>query len=121
MKKIKFSIGKRNVMSKLIVEYDPEYGKALSDSPSKNYVEYVINNKDIVPHIVVGTCFFIMLFRVAVAEGKIKPTEIEFLFEEETIEIDKYGTYNDWPKGFADADIDVLKKLLFFDPENQIK
>ena len=108
-------------MSKLIVEYDPVYGKALPDNQSKVYVEDAINNKDIVLHIIVGTCFFIMLFRVAVAEGKIKPTEIEFLFEEETIEIDKYGTCNDWPKGFADADIDILKKLLFFDLENQIK
>jgi len=52
-------------------------------------------------HIVVGTEVLVTLFRCAVAEKKIKHDEIEFLFKEDTIKVDKNGTCNHWPKDFC--------------------
>lgn len=105
-------------MNKLIVEYDPDNGLVLSDNKSKDYVESTIQNfittiKLLIPlHIVVGTELLITLFQCAVAEGKIKHTEIEFLFKGKTIKIDKFGTCNKYPKGFCWTFTDALETLL---------
>lgn len=106
------------MINKLIVEYDPDNGLALSDNKSKDYVETTIRNFTttikllISLHIAVGTELLITLFRCAVVEGKIKHTEIEFLFKGKTIKIDKYGTCNKWPNGFCEAFTDTLETLI---------
>ena len=106
-------------MSKLIVEYDPEYGEAFSDALSKAYVDDSITNRHVTSHILVGTDFLITLFRCAVVKGKIKHTDLEFLFEETTIRVDKHGMCSEWPKGFCDIPDDALNTLLFYQHKNK--
>lgn len=104
-------------MSKLTVEYDPDNGLSFPDNKSKKYVKKVIKDF-IIPlnklsiNIVIGTDLLIDLFRCEVMEGKIKHTEIEFLFKEEIIKINRDGTCNNWPKGFGDTSIETLERLL---------
>lgn len=99
-------------MSKLIIEFDPDIGTAFSDNQSKPYVNNVIDNKDTVSHVTIGTGHLLDLFRCAVVEKKIKHTEMEFLFKGEIIPVDRYGTCKNWPKGFGDASMDALEILL---------
>ena len=98
-------------MSKLIVEYDPDKGQAFPDNKAKEYVDDIAETF-VNTHIVIGTDLLITLFRCAVAEKKIKHTEIEFLFKGETIKINKDGTCNYWPNGFGDAMDNALETLL---------
>lgn len=98
--------------NKLIVEYDPDNGVTLPDNQSQKYVENVIDNMFAIPHIIIGNELLITLFRCAVAEGKIKHTEIEFLFKGQIIKISKYGRCEEWPKGFGDHDINATEILL---------
>lgn len=97
---------------KLIVEYDPDNGTALSDNASKEYVAYTIGRKSVTQHVTVSTSLLITLFRCAVVQKQIKHNELKFKFEGEIIDVDKYGTCREYPKGFADADIDALVTLL---------
>ena len=98
-------------MSKLIVEYDPEYGEAFSDNLAKVHVNDSITNRHVTSHILVGTDFLITLFRCAVVKGKIKHTDLEFLFEGTTIRVDKHGMCSEWPDGFGDTEIEALEIL----------
>lgn len=103
---------KRLKMSKLTVEFDGDNGVALPNNKSKEYVDNVIANKATTPYVVIGSDLLLSLFRCAVIENKIKHTDLKFVFEEKTIDVDKYGTCREWPKGFGDAGINALKVLL---------
>lgn len=109
------------VMSKLIVEYDPDEGLALTDNRAEEYVSCAIYNRSIIPHIIIGNELLITLFRCAVVEGKIKHTEIEFLFKEKTIKINKYGRCEEWPEGFGDHEINAIEIILFHQHEAAVK
>lgn len=98
-------------MNKLVVEYNADNGQAFPDNKAKEYVDNIAETF-VNAHIVIGTDLLITLFRCAVAEKKIKHTEIEFLFKGETIKINKDGTYNYWPSGFGDAMDNALETLL---------
>lgn len=100
--------------NKLIVEYDPDNGVAFPDNKSEDYVENIIETP-VKQRIVIGTELLVELFRCAVVEKKIKHTEIKFLFKGEIIDIDKYGTCREYPKGFGDVNINVLSRLLKWD------
>lgn len=108
-------------MSKLIVEYDPDKGMAFTDSKAQEYVDYAIGNRPITPHIIISNELLITLFRCAVAEKKIKHTEIEFLFKGKTIKISKHGRCEEWPKGFGDHDINATEILLGLQHKAEVK
>lgn len=108
-------------MNKLIVEYNPENGQAFTDNGAKEYVDYAIENRSITPHIIVGNELFITLFRCAIAEERIKHTEIEFLFEGKTIKISKYGRCENWPEGFGDTDMKATEILLTHQHKKAVK
>ena len=102
-------------MNKLIVEYDPDNGIALPDNKSEEFVNDVIDNRSTISHIVVGTELLMLLFRCAIVKGRIKHTEIEFLFKGDAIRIDKFGTCERWPEGFGDIPMKALETLAFCD------
>lgn len=106
---------------KLIVEYDPDNGAALSDNASKEYVDYAIGRKSVTQYITVSTTLLIALFRCAIVQKKIKHNEIKFKFKEKIIDVDKYGMCKEWPKGFGDADIDAMEILLTCQHKNVTK
>ena len=100
-------------MSKLTVEFDGDDGVALPDNKSRGYVDDVITNRATTPYVVIGTELLLMLFRCAVVEKKIKHTDLKFMFEEKLIDVDRYGTCREWPKGFGDVGLDALDILVF--------
>lgn len=101
-------------MNKLIVEYDPNNGLSLPDNKSENYVKNIIENS-VEQHVVIGTELLVNLFRCAIVEKKIKHTEIKFLFKGKIIDIDKFGTCREYPKGFCDINTDTLSRMLEWD------
>ena len=101
-----------NIVDKLIVEYDSNNGIALPDNKSQAFVENAINNKAISTYVMIGTQLLITLFCCAIVKGKIKHTEIEFLFKGKTIKIDRFGTCEKWPEGFGDIPTKALGVLL---------
>lgn len=61
-----------------------------------------------------STSSFIMVeaFRVMVVRGKLKHTELEFEFEDQTITVDERVQLSSWPKGFCDIFDNFLSELL---------
>lgn len=99
-------------MSKLIVEFNGDNGVALPDNKSQQYVDDVILNREITPYVTIGTDLLITLFRCAVVEKKIKHTDLKFMFKNKIIDVGKYGTCREWPKGFGDVSDNALDVLL---------
>lgn len=100
-------------MSKLTVEFNGDDGVVYPDNKSQKYVDDVIANRATTPYVVIGSDLLLTLFRCAVVEKKIKHTDLKFMFKEKVIDIDKYGTCREWPKGFGNASLDALEVLVW--------
>jgi len=107
-------------MSKLIIEFNGDNGIALPDNKSQEYVDEVIANRATTPYVVIGTELLLILFRCAVIEKKIKHTDLKFMFKEKLIDVGKYGTCREWPKGFGDVGIDALDVLIWGQSKDKI-
>lgn len=99
-------------MNKLIIEYDPDKGITLPDNKYEKYVNDAIANREITPHVVIGSELLLTLFRCAVVKNKIKHSDLKFMFKGKIIDVDKYGTCREWPKGFDDIGINALEVLM---------
>lgn len=59
-----------------------------------------------------STANLITAFRMLVAEGVIPHNDIVFRFNGNTIQILKDGSLSDFPKGFADIELDMMCRII---------
>jgi hypothetical protein len=100
---------------KLTLVYDADGDIYLCDGKAEEWVNtyldtFLENKKD--QRIVVGSALIIDFFRLKLAQGVIKTDQIEFVFNDKTLEHNRYGTIKHWPKGYCDIPIEPMEKLL---------
>ena len=103
---------------KLTVEYDPMAGHVYKDGESQGWVDDILHfalNKpedenDMV--VTVASELLIDYFRLRLAQGVISPDQIQFKFNDEILEANKYGTLERWPRGFCNNAMDICEELL---------
>ena len=98
----------------LKVEYSKD-GIVLSDHEAYNFVRNTIRNysntgPDV--HVVVANELTITAFRVAVKRKEIPHDQIQFMFENYGMNVDKGGRIDHWPRGFCDFNDNFLSTLL---------
>lgn len=96
------------------IEYSGD-GIVLADMKCEQYAKDFLTDpsgKD--EQIKVATEAFITAVRVHICEGVIPHTEVEFIYNGQTIRPDKDGRLPVWPKGFCDTDEMLLVRLLGF-------
>lgn len=59
-----------------------------------------------------STNSLITAFRMLIAEGKIPHDEIVFVYEEEELTSNEYGTLNKFPEGFCDVELNLLFRIM---------
>lgn len=59
-----------------------------------------------------STANLITAFRMLIAEGKIPHNDIVFKFRDNIIQVLKDGSLSDFPKGFADTELDMMWRIM---------
>ena len=103
---------------KLTVEYDPMAGHVYKDGEAQGWVDDILHHalnkvedrEDLV--VTVASALLIDYFRLRLAQGIILPDQIQFKFNDQIIKANKYGTLEQWPRGFCDKTMDILEELL---------
>lgn len=102
-------------MKKLTVNYKQIGGHVFPDGESEKWVELVIKTffkrKENVK-ISVSSALLIRFFLLKICQGSISKDEIEFTFDEKTLEHNEYGRISHWPEGYCDIPIKAVEKLL---------
>ena len=104
---------------KIIVEYSSKVqGYFFRDGEAEEWVDNIINfmlnkaeDKDDW-ELKVSNEMLIHYFRLRVAQGVLKSDQIQFKFNDQIIRVNKFGTLEDWPKGFCDYTDNLLMELL---------
>lgn len=60
----------------------------------------------------VCSALLIDIFRLRLAEGRLKPGQLEIYFNGKKLDLNEYGRIAVWPKGFCDRTDKILTKLL---------
>ena len=105
---------------KLTLVYDANSGYNLCDGKSEEWVDtyldiFLENKKD--QRIVIGSALLIDFFRLRLAQGVIKTDQIEFVFNDQVLDHNKYGRIKHWPKGYCDIPIEPMEQLLIIGSE----
>lgn len=100
----------------LIIEYDPNKGYIFPDGEAEEWANKMVAGRDSWinedEHIMVCSTLLIDLFRALIPEGKLAVDEVEFRFNGQVLEHNKYGRITHWPDGFCSIPCDVLERLL---------
>ena len=102
---------------KLTVEYDPNVGHVERDGEAEKWVDEIIataktEDKKDDWIVTVSSALLIDFFRLRLAQGVIKKDQIEFVFNDQVLNHNKYGRIEYWPKGFCDIPIEPMERLL---------
>jgi len=98
----------------ITIHYDPEC-RAVPDGQVAEYVNSLIAEHARSTHSVlraVGVGSIVQEFRLRVARGEIPHTDLQFVFEGQTITINEYARLSDWPKGFADFEDQRIVEII---------
>lgn len=105
---------------KFVVEYNP-HGIAFADSQVETHVRLMIENYQLLKkyegdafmgcHQIYGQDLVITAWRLAIKEGLIDCSEVEFRCGEFTYQANSKGRFPDW-KGYPDIHCDLLCRLL---------
>ena len=97
---------------KLILTYDPDNGPATRDGQCLKTAESMISLRG---NWTTGNFHLIEHLRLMIKNGDIQHEDVVFKFGNDVIFVNKNGTMDHWPKGFGDAEINILEKLLGWD------
>ena len=100
---------------KLTIEYDKDHGHIYPDGRSEAWVDATLKlflKRKKNQSVKVCSSLLIDYFRLRLAQGIIKTDQIEFTFEGKTLNHNKYGRIEHWPKGYCDIPIEPMEQLL---------
>lgn len=109
----------------IILLYDPINGIALPDGKVAEVVTDILDKHDPDQHfpimVDIGNHLTVNQFRLAVADGKLRPDDIEIRYEGHKIYVDLEGKLSSWPKGFCDHLMNLSARLAKRDRTNPKK
>lgn len=91
--------------------YDPDYGQVVPDGDVESFVTDYVRNHSKLAKVTIGSEMMLTRFRVAVAEGELDHSMIEFYFKNELIPHRPDGSLTYWPKGMGDLYGLLIKRL----------
>jgi hypothetical protein len=93
-------------------------GDAVSDFYLDNWLEDVmiavadVGNTLWERNFEVSTSLPIYIIKREVAKGNISMDDIQFKYDDKIIRVNRYGAIIDWPRGFADKEVDYCEDTL---------
>ena len=107
-------------MNKIIAKWNNETNTVPADNRIEKWAKGIIdgfnNNKTISTKIIfsfdISSFTQVNALRLAVTREQIKPQELEFLYGDNTIYVDKTGRLSEWPEDFANLCDKQLEELL---------
>ena len=100
-------------MAKFLITYDPVNGDTTQDGLCVGLVDELISINQLASvRYITSSANVITAFRLAAAEKKISVDDIVFFFNGEEITMDSKFEMSAWPKGFCDAQGDMLTKIM---------
>jgi len=91
--------------------YDPEYGQVVADGGIESFVMDYVRNHSELAKVSVGSETMMVRFRLAVARGELDNEGVEFYFKNLRIPHRPDGSFIEWPKGFCDVGINLVREL----------
>jgi len=95
----------------ITIEYTA-HGEPISDFNYHDWLTYIKNNIDSNQTFVVSTSILFFAIRLAICNGEIDESKINFKYQNKILEIDEYGKIHHWPNGFADAEFNLVRNIL---------
>jgi hypothetical protein len=104
------------------ITYDPYKGMTMPEGLVRAYVESYLTGTNNVEDskLSVGMEYLIHEFRLSVLNNKLSHTHLIFIFNDEEIQVTKYGRLHSWPNGFCDRIEKQLGELIGWNNEKQI-
>lgn len=98
-------------MPKIIITYDADNGVVSGDAHAERIVDVFLAEASNVAYSTANASV-VDAMRVAVAEKRIAPEEVVFVFEGESIFVNATGELDKWPRGFCDHVGNRLAKMM---------
>jgi len=95
----------------ITIEYT-DNGEAVSDFNYSEWLERVKNNVDSNTTFKVSTSTPIFAIRLAIVKGEVDHKKIKFKYNDKESNVNEYGVFNYWPKGFADVTDVLVQNIL---------
>jgi hypothetical protein len=94
-----------------IIEYH-RLGIAMADQDCEESARDFLLRSNGDDRIAISNSIFITAVRALICEGHIPHTEVQFIFDGQTLLPNKDGRMAHWPRGFCDYTDDLLMRIL---------